>query len=119
VAALLVADDAVTVRNSFATYRIPYPALKDFREARIGLFVMLHDGGKVPVTAYASGSSGKAFGHKKMVAQLIAAIEDRMSLAGKQDDATVVRTIETRNIVISVCTVVLAAGVLWGAIATY
>jgi hypothetical protein len=117
---VVVSDDAITVRNAFTVYRIPYAAVKDLREARIGLFVILHDGRKVPVTAYVSGSSAKLFGHNKALRTLIDAIEDKMSYAPKDaNDVTVVRTVETVNIVIAAVAAALAIGVLWAAIVTY
>jgi PH (Pleckstrin Homology) domain-containing protein len=116
---VMVRDDAVTVRNALSVYRIPYAAISGFAESRIVLFILLTAGGKVPITAYASGSGARVFGHSKALKALTDAIEAKMYAAPKATgDEQVVRTMMTTKIVISVVSVVLAVGILSAAIAT-
>jgi hypothetical protein len=116
---VIVADEALTVRNALSTYRIPYPAISEFLESRIVLLIVTHGGTKVPVTAYTSGSGRRLFGHAKALKSVIDAIEDKMHVPAKKTDAgeLVVRTVRTENIVISVGTVVLAVAIIWAAVA--
>ncbi|HEY1488398.1 MAG TPA: hypothetical protein VGF84_19975 [Micromonosporaceae bacterium] len=116
----VVVAEELTVQNSYTTYRIPYQDIKELVSARIGLFVMLHANQKIPVTAYVSGSTGKMFGHEKMLAEVVGAIEEKLAAvpATKDQDQAVVRTVHTGNIVTTIISVVLAVGFIWAAIAT-
>jgi hypothetical protein len=117
---VVVADDTVTVRNCYTTYRIPMSDVKEFVYTRLGLFILLHSGRKVPVTAYASGSGGKAFGHGKAAESLNNAIEDKMSyLAAGTEPEPATRTVDVRNIIITIACLVACVGITWAGIATY
>ncbi len=118
---VIVRDADMTVCNSFASFRIPYQLIKDVRQVRIGMLVEPHHGKIVPVTAYASGSgAGKMFSHNKSASRLMDAIEDKLTFAPSEPgDAAIVRTIETRNIIISVAALIISVTVILLAVATY
>jgi hypothetical protein len=118
---VVLQDAAMTVRNTYTTYVIPYGLIKEVIMVRIGMFVLVHDGPKVPITAYASGgNSARAFGHKKSSGRLVDAIEDKMSWAPADvGDAAVTRTINIRNIIITVAALVVPALVIFLAVLTY
>ncbi len=118
---VLLENDTMTVRNVYATHVIPYGLIKEVITIRIGMFVLVHNHPKIAVTAYASGgNSARAFGHKKSSGRLIDAIEDKMSWASADvGDATVVRTTNVRNIIITIAALVVPAIVILLAVATF
>jgi hypothetical protein len=116
---VIVSDDAAIVRNALATFRVPYAAISAFVPSRVVLLIKMNSGQKVPVTAYASGSGAKLFGHAAALKRLTDAIEAKMYAAPKATgDEQVVRTALTREIAISIATVVIAVVVLVIAITT-
>lgn len=118
---VVLRDDAMAVRNVYATHVIPYGLIKEVVSIRIGMFIRVHDGPKIPVTAYASaGNSARAFGHKKSNARLTDAIEDKISWAPADvTDVSVTRTVDVRNIVITIAAFVVPAIVIFLAVLTY
>jgi hypothetical protein len=118
---VVIRDDTMLVRNAYATYVIPYQLIKEVVMFRIGMFIRVHDRPKIPVTAYASsGTAGRAFGHKKSAARLSNLIEDKISWATSQvDGAVVTRTVDVRNVIITVAAFVIPTIVVVLAVATY
>jgi hypothetical protein len=122
---VVIRDDGMSVRNAYSSYEVPYTAIKDFAPNRIGLFLTLHDGMKVPVTAYASGGGGRIFGHRKSAARLTNTIEDKISLLPADtsqdgpDATTATKVTKTRDAVLSVALLVICVAVVWIAVATY
>jgi hypothetical protein len=118
---VIVNDDVVTVRNVYATHVIPYGLIREVAVIRIGMFIRVHNGPKIPVTAYASGgNSARVFGHKKSNARLQDAIEDKISWTSADvGDAAVTRTVDVRNILITVAAFVIPAIVILLAVVTY
>jgi hypothetical protein len=118
---VILGDDVLTVRNAYATHVIPYGLIQEVVVIRIGMFIRIHGGSKIPVTAYASGgTAARAFGHKKSNGRLNDAIEDKMSWASADvGDATVTRTPDKRNIAITVAAFAVPVIVILLAVATY
>jgi hypothetical protein len=122
---VIIRDEVVSVRNAYSSYEVPYTAIKDFTPNRIGLFLTLHDGMKVPVTAYASGGGGRMFGHRKSTERLTSAIEEKVAYLPADtsqdgpDSTSATKVTKTLLAVLSIALLVICVAVVWIAVITY
>jgi hypothetical protein len=110
---VVIRDEQVEVHNSFVTYDVPYRAVDDLRQNRMGLVVKTIAGKTIPVTAYTSGSAGRMMNHKEQADEVIRQVRNKMEFkrAGENEDLPPVRRrVNVLTVVLVLAS--LAAGVL-------
>jgi len=117
---IVVRDDHLEVHNSFITYEIPYPAIDELRQTRMGLLVRTVGGKSIPVTAYATGAGAKVMKHSEQADEVIRAAQNNMEFAHTDEDLPpVLRRPNTRNLVAILLSVVIGVAIAIGAAHTY
>ena len=79
---VVVRDRGVDVHNSFASFDVPYGAIDEVRQTRMGLVLRTRAGRNIALTGYANGVGGRVVGHKAAADALIEAVETGQRLAG-------------------------------------
>jgi hypothetical protein len=119
---IVARDERLSVCNTFVSYEVPYAAIDELRQTRMGLLVRTIAGKSIPVTAYATGSAGRMLHHKEHADVVIRTVQNKMEFrrAGPNDDLPpVVRRVDVRNLLIALVAVAIAIGVAIGAANTY
>jgi len=80
---VVVRDQGVDVHNSFASFDVPYGAVEEVRQTRMGLVLHTKAGRNIALTGYANGMGGRVVGHKQAAEALIEAVETGQRLAGR------------------------------------
>ncbi len=116
---VVVADKSVGVHNSFVAYDVPYAAIDEVRQHRIGLTINTTDDKSLPVTAFTSGAGSKRLGHIEAADVLVHAIDNAKEFVKPDPEAKPTRHVEVRNVIAAVVSVLIAVGVIYGAAHTY
>jgi hypothetical protein len=119
---VVVREERLDVHNTFMSYEVPYPAIEELRQTRMGLLVRTIAGKSIPATAYATGSAGRMLHHKDHADVVIRTVQTKMEFrrAGPNDDLPrVVRRVNVVNLLVALAAVAIALGVAIGAANTY
>lgn len=79
---VVIRDRGVDVHNSFASFDVPFGAIDEVRQTRMGLVLRTKAGRNIALTGYANGMGGRVVGHKEAADTLIEAVETGQRLAG-------------------------------------
>lgn len=119
---VIVDEDHVEVHNTFIWYDIPYAAIGEIKQIRMGLILRTHAGKVIPMTAYASGSAGRLLGHGDVANVVIHAVQNKMEFLKAEpehENTRAARHVETRNIIAVLASIALATAVVYAAAHTY
>ncbi len=119
---LVIRDQHLEVHNSFVSYDVPYKAIDDLRQNRMGLIVRTMAGKSIPVTAYTSGSAGRMMNHKEQADEAIRLVQNKMEFkraAPNEDLPPVRRSLNVRTVFLVLGSLAAGLLVIIGAAHTY
>jgi hypothetical protein len=118
---VVVGDQQVEVNNSFASFDVPFDAVDEVRQTRMGLVLRTKAGRNIALSGYANGMGGRVVGHKEAADAVIQAVETGQRAAGKGDDdkAAVSRRWDVRLLVAVPAAVAVTVLVIVAAAHTY
>jgi len=114
-----VASSGVTVHNSFVAYDVPYAAIDEIRQSRMGLVIYTTDDKTVAVTAFSSGAAGERLGHPEQATLVVNAIDNAKEFAEPDTSAKITRHLERANLTAAALSIATAVAVIYAAANTY
>lgn len=109
----------VQVRNAFVGYDVPYPAIVEARQTRMGLLIHTNDRSPIPVTAFTSGSMSKTLGHASAATLVVNAIDNAREFVPPDERAVAIRRVDIRTVIAVIASIVIAVVVIYIAAHTY